>query len=149
MLKKAPFLAAIIFLAASCDNKTIAKPPAITINQLDVIKSKSSASLFMPLLKPLAPHTIGQITWHAKDFLNQTVKIQGYLLKKETGYVIFSDEAAGPITSHDLPVVGSGTGKLQFKQKYILEGKFVAGGLQASNNNPNHLELLNMSQSVK
>ncbi len=99
---------------------------------LDIIKRASS---FLPL------QTIGQVTRHASDFAGQEVKVAGYLIKKETNSLIFSDEAMGVISNFDLPVTGPGIDSVQPKQKYILEGKFIQGGLQSSNNNPYHLEL--------
>src|SRR5579872_245134 len=89
----------------------------------------------------IAPVSIGSVTRHDQNFINQEVKIQGYLLKTEVGYDIFSDEAAGPIGIYDLPVTGQGVDTIVTGQKYILEGQFVSGGLVSSNGNPNHLQL--------
>lgn len=113
---------------------------------LDVIKREQSSDADGAGQLPI--HSIGSVTRHAGDFLNQTVRVQGYVLKKESGYVIFSDEASGSITSYDLPVAGSGTESLQFNQKYALIGKFVHGGLQSSNQNPYHLDLSNQPELV-
>ena len=102
-----------------------------------------------PINNSTAAATIGSVTRHSNNFLNQLVKLQGYLLKKEDGYAIFSDEALGTISSFDLPLTGAGIDSVQYGQKYILQGKFVSGGLQSSNNSPNHLELSNPPQAVK
>ena len=88
-------------------------------------------------------HTIGQITRHAKDFVGKNIKVAGYLIKKETDYLIFSDEAMGAISSFDLPVIGQGVDIVKSGKKYVLEGKFIEGGLQSSNKNLYHLELSN------
>ncbi len=96
----------------------------------------------------LPTHTVGQITRHAKDFVNKNIKVSGYLIKRETGYLIFSDEATGAISSFDLPVTGLGIDLVQSGQKYILEGKFVEGGLESSNKNLYHLELSSKPKSI-
>ncbi len=118
----------------------ITSKPGNGLGQLSVpdgidINKRDSSMQELPL------HTIGQVTRHATDFVGQNVKVAGYLLKKEIGYLIFSDEATGAISSFDLPVTGSGVEMVKSGQKYILEGKFVQGGLQSSNNNLYHLEL--------
>jgi len=99
--------------------------------------------------KVLSLHTIGQITWHPQRFLNQTVRVQGYLLKEEVGYAIFSDEPAGAITKHDLPVIGNDVDNAKPRQKYILQGKFLSKGLKSTNRNPYHLKLFTTPQRVK
>lgn len=86
---------------------------------------------------------IGQVTWHPDDFINQNIHAEGYLLTKESGYAVFSDESSGSVTPHDLAVTGPGLDTLKFKQKYVLEGKFVFGGLESINKSPYHLELSN------
>lgn len=100
----------------------------------------------MDIIKHPQLSSIGSITHQASNFLNQTVKVQGYLLKKENGYAIFSDEPSGAISQYDLPVVGTGVDTVVPNKKYILEGRFVAGGLQSSNGNLNHLELTSPPQ---
>jgi len=112
---------------------------------------KPAPSIGHPLPAPapkevLALHTVGQVTWHAKDFVGKNVRIQGYMIKREAAYVIFSDEATGNVTSHDLPITGKGIGIFKPKQKYIIEGKLVYQGLEASNHNPYHLELSDPSR---
>ncbi len=106
---------------------------------VDIIKRNSSA-VNSPVPN-LTLHTIGQVTRHASDFVGQNVRVEGYLIKKEAGYLIFSDEATGAISSFDLPIVGLGIDTIKSGPKYVLDGKFVEGGLQSSNKNPYHLEL--------
>ena len=89
---------------------------------------------------PLA-HKVGQVTWHPRDFAGQTVTIIGYVLAREAGYILFSDEASGRISVHDLPVAGMGVEDMQVAGKYRIEGVFLRGGLAARNGNPYHLEL--------
>ena len=55
-----------------------------------------------------AVHKVGAVTWHAAKFVGKDVVLEGYVLAKEPGYVLFSDEATGKITAHDLPVTGPG-----------------------------------------
>ncbi len=111
--------------------------------------ARPAASASPTPTRNLPLHTIGQVTWHPKNYINQNVSMQGYLLKREVGYVIFSDEATGPITSHDLPVVGPGIDAVQLGQKYILEGRFIKGGLESSNKSPYHLELSNVPRTTR
>ncbi len=93
-------------------------------------------------------HTIGQVTRHANRFAGQNVKVAGYLIKKEAGYLIFSDETVGAISSFDLPVIGAGIDIVKSGQKYTLEGAFIYGGLKSSNKNLYHLELSNIPQAA-
>ncbi len=120
---------------------------------MDIIKHDSPASnptLTSSVSQIVLPlHMIGQVTRHAQNFASQQVRVQGYLLKKEKGYIIFSDEAGGIISSYDLPVIGQGIDLVEFKKKYILEGRFVKDGLVSSNNNLYHLELTKTPQLVK
>ena len=90
---------------------------------------------------PAIVHKVGAVTWHAGKYLSKPVSVRGYVLALGDGYVLFSDEASGAISAHDLPVTGAGIETMVLKGKYTLEGNFVAGGLKASNGNPNHLEL--------
>jgi|GEM_PF-4629360 len=87
------------------------------------------------------PIRVGAVTWHAKNFVGKEVRVVGFVLKKEKGYILFSDEGTGAVTVGDMPVVGSGVDNMLLKGKYILEGKFVYLGLVASNGNKYHLEL--------
>ncbi len=89
----------------------------------------------------LTAHTVGEVTRHVQSFVGQTVLLRGYLLKKESGYVIFSDEATGSMSNFDLPVTGQGIDLIQPNQAYLVQGVFLGQGLTASNGNPYHLEL--------
>ena len=106
---------------------------------VDIIKHSQPTST--DNASPLPITTIGSVTRHAGNFFNQTIRVEGYLLKKEKGYGIFSDERSGTIGSFDLPVTGAGVDSIGYNKKYLLEGRFVSGGLTSSNGNPNHLEL--------
>jgi hypothetical protein len=88
-----------------------------------------------------AVHKIGAVTRHARQYVGQKVTLTGYLLARETGYVLFSDEPTGKISAHDLPVSGVGLDQLQPMMKYVIEGTFLDHGLQANNGNLYHLEL--------
>ena len=93
-------------------------------------------------------HKVGAVTWHAKTYAAQIVSVRGYVLALEDGYLLFSDEPTGAISAHDLPVEGPGTKAMVLKGKYVLVGRFVAGGLKASNGNPYHLELTMPPQAL-
>jgi len=86
-------------------------------------------------------HTIGHVTWHPAGYVNHVVSMKGYLLKVEKGYVILSDEAGGDISVHDLPVTGPGWDSFLPGKLYLIHGRFVKGGLAASNHDPYHLVL--------
>jgi len=86
-------------------------------------------------------HKIGAVTWHATRFANQDLVLTGYMLERDSGYVLFSDEPNGAISAHDLPVTGVGLDLLQSKVKYILRGHFARGLHPASNGNVYSLEL--------
>ena len=88
-----------------------------------------------------AVHKVGAVTWHAAKFVGKDVVLEGYVLAKEPGYVLFSDEATGKITAHDLPVAGPGADTMQMAKRYVIEGIFLDHGLIASNGSPYHLEL--------
>ena len=88
-----------------------------------------------------AVHKVGAVTWHASKFGGKDVVLEGYVLAKGPGYVLFSDEATGKITAHDLPVTGPGADTMQTKTKYVIEGVFLDQGLYASNGSLYHLEL--------
>jgi hypothetical protein len=89
----------------------------------------------------LVVRKVGQVTWHAPKFVDQNVVLTGYLLAREKDYVLFSDEPGGKISAHDLPVSGPGLDLMLPLKKYVIEGKLLDHGLQASNGNPYHLEL--------
>ena len=86
-------------------------------------------------------HKVGAVTWHPKRYVGRVVDLVGYPLARNRGYALFSDEARGKISAHDLPVVGKGVAGLRTHMRYRIRGKFVRGGLHASNGNPYHLEL--------
>lgn len=89
----------------------------------------------------LPTHAVGEVTRHTAGFVGQTVLLRGYLLKKETGYIIFSDEPTGSISNFDLPITGQGIDLIQPGRAYVVEGTFLDHGLVASNGNTYHLEL--------
>ena len=86
-------------------------------------------------------HRIGPVTWHPKRYVGHELDLAGYPLARHPGYVIFSDEAHGRISAHDLPVTGKAIADLKLHRRYRIRGRFVDGGLEASNGNPYHLEL--------
>ena len=88
-----------------------------------------------------APHRIGSVTWHPKRYAGKVLDLVGYPLVRHDGYVLFSDEAHGAVSAHDLPVVGTDLGKMELHRRYRIQGKFVHGGLVAGNGNPYHLQL--------
>lgn len=101
-----------------------------------------------PATPVVITHKVGAVTWHAKAYAAQIVRVRGYVLALADGYLLFSDEPTGAISAHDLPVTGPGIEKMLLKGKYVLEGRFVAGGLTASNGNPYHLELTSPPQEI-
>lgn len=84
---------------------------------------------------------IGSVTWHPRRYIGQVLDLVGYPLARHDGYVLFSDEAHGRISSHDLPVVGKAVAALELHHRYRIKGRFMRGGIKASNGNPYHLEL--------
>ncbi len=108
---------------------------------LDVIK-RSPAFQASVSSQALPTYTVGEVTRNMGQFVGQSVLLRGYLLKKESGYVIFSDEPTGPISSYDLPVTGQGIDLMQPDQAYLIEGTLFDHGLVASNGSAYHLELL-------
>ncbi len=132
-------------LAKSVNLATPVPSPTPTLSVSLTLTAVSAATP----IPQLTIHTIGQITHHAQNFVNQTLKMQGYLLAIRDGYDIFSDESGGAINPFDLPIRGLGIATVTFKKKYQLYGKFLFGGLTASNNNQYHLELLAPPQLVK
>lgn len=93
-------------------------------------------------------HKVGRVTWHPTGYVGKLLAMKGYLLKVEDGYVLFSDEAGGDISAHDLPVNGVGFDTMKPNTLYLLHGKFLKGGLIASNGNPYHLELTEAPQPL-
>lgn len=85
--------------------------------------------------------SVGQVSRHPQNYVNQPVTVAGYVLKQQNGYAIFSDESTGLIGAYDLPVSGSRVDGLALKQKYTLQGILKYQGLASSNHNPYHLEV--------
>lgn len=108
---------------------------------LDIIMHKLVPVSVVSTEKSLAVHSVGEITRHAKPFIGQKLLIKGYLLKKEKGYIIFSDEPTGAISTFDLPVNGEGNDLIKPNQAYFIEGIFLDRGLVSSNGNSYHFEL--------
>ncbi|MDE2311687.1 MAG: PQQ-binding-like beta-propeller repeat protein [Patescibacteria group bacterium] len=90
---------------------------------------------------PSVTYTVGQVSRHAIDFVNQNVSIAGYVLRQENGYAIISDEASGSLGPYDLPIRGVGVSGLAVGKKYTFVGTLTQGGLDAVNHNSFHLEL--------
>jgi hypothetical protein len=86
-------------------------------------------------------HKVGAVTRHAAKFIGQDVTMRGYLLARESGYILFSDEPGGRIGRYDLPVTGAGIEGIVPGKRFVIEGTFLDHGLTASNGNPDHLEL--------
>jgi len=86
-------------------------------------------------------HKVGAVTRHAAKFIGQDVTMRGYLLARENGYILFSDEPGGRIGRYDLPVSGAGIDQTVPGKRFVIEGRFLDHGLKASNGNPDHLEL--------
>lgn len=89
---------------------------------------------------------VGQVSRHAGNYINKTVKLSGYVLQKVADYIIISDEPSGAVGYYDLPVTGSGIASLGLHAKYIFYGQLKFKGLNASNGNPYHLELYQASE---
>jgi len=111
---------------------------------LDIIKRTNefnTAAEQAPSDVSLPIHKVGEITRHAVGFIGTQVRMEGYLLKKESGYILFSDEPTGAVSKYDLPVTGTGYDTMLPNKKYSIEGMFLDHGLTAQNGNPDHLEL--------
>jgi hypothetical protein len=118
------------------------KPGELSIpDGVDIIM-RSNSSPETPTTGPIL--SVGQVSRHPQKFLNQSVNISGFVLGVENGYVIFSDENSGLIGPYDLPVSGTGVNNLALKQKYTVHGTLKYKGLDASNHNMYHLELINI-----
>ena len=89
----------------------------------------------------VAIHKVGKVTWHPARYVGHSIRLDGYVLVKEAGYVLLSDEATGKVSAHDLPVIGDGVEQMRQGGRYLVEGKFVHGGFKAMNASPYHLEL--------
>jgi hypothetical protein len=93
-------------------------------------------------------YKIGQVTRHARKFVNQGITLTGYLLAQEEGYAIVSDEPRGKISAHDLPVSGAGLDRMRPMKKYVFEGNFLDHGFKAINGSRYHLELVAAPQEA-
>jgi hypothetical protein len=92
---------------------------------------------------------VGEVTRHARQFVDRDVVLIGYLLVREKNYVLFSDEPRGKVSVHDLPVSGEALDQMQSMTKYLIEGKFLDHGLEASNGSRYHLELTAEPRTAK
>ncbi|MDE2031166.1 MAG: hypothetical protein KGI58_02840, partial [Patescibacteria group bacterium] len=72
---------------------------------------------------------IGQVSRHTDNYVNKSVTLTGYVISKENGYAIFSDESNGSVGYYDLPVSGPGVGNFALKQKYTFQGVLKYKGL--------------------
>ena len=99
------------------------------------------------LARPI--HSVGAVTWHATRYAGKVVEMKGYLLRRHKGYVLFSDEPSGGVSSHDLPVTGAGIDTIKPRWEYLITGRFVKGGLKAANHTPYHLELLGLPKVIR
>ncbi len=115
-------IAAAALLSSRSAAGTTAYPRIAAVHSmLDLTATSTSSTAKLPPI-----HTVGEITWHAKGYLGTDVRIRGYLLGKEGGDGILSDEKTGSITPHDLLVTGPGVANMQLGQKFILEGLLIA-----------------------
>ncbi|MHB8660804.1 MAG: hypothetical protein ACYC75_02615 [Minisyncoccota bacterium] len=103
---------------------------------LSIIEGTSSAAV----VASSVVHTVGEITRHATQYVGQMLTIQGYVLQKNAGYVLLSDEPTGPVGPYDLPSTGSLLDTLSPGVSYTFSGAFLGQGLTASNGNPDHFE---------
>ena len=101
----------------------------------------SAIAATRPAMADEVVHKVGKVTWHPDGYVGKVIALKGYLLVRDKGYVLFSDEASGAVSAHDLPVSGVGYDTMLPDTEYLLHGTFVKGGLTASNGNPYHLEL--------
>ncbi|OIQ66872.1 hypothetical protein GALL_515550 [mine drainage metagenome] len=85
-------------------------------------------------------HKVGKVTWHPAGYVGKDVAMVGYVLVSKPDYILFSDEAKGAVSRHDLPVTGAGIDTMKHGLKYLLHGRFVKGQTFA-NGSPYHLEL--------
>lgn len=110
------------------------------------------AALALALASPalaLPIHSVGAVTWHPTHYAGKVVAMRGYLLRQGKGYILFSDEPSGAVSRHDLPVDGAGYDHIKPNRRYLIEGKFIKGGLSASNGNPYHLVLTAPPKELK
>jgi hypothetical protein len=87
------------------------------------------------------PLKVGMVTRHAQGFVGHHVLLSGYLLARDTGYILFSDEPRGRISRYDLPVAGAGIDQMMPRKRYVIEGEFLDRGFAAGNGSRYQLEL--------
>ncbi len=103
---------------------------------LDIIGTSHDTSSM-----PQQTYSVGYVMRHAQNLVGQQIQIQGYVLKDEGSYFMFSDESSGSISPNDLPVIKFDSSVLNAGQKYSFVGKLVSGGLNAVNKNIYHFEV--------
>jgi hypothetical protein len=162
LVRRAAALSLVLLAAAACQktpNSSGQQPNSApaensTQNQTSQMQTNSQTSKALSALPQTQSaqvsvdpkiYLVGNITFHAANFVNKYIKITGYIIARENGYIIFSDEKIDTPNPHDLPVTGSGLDKILPLHKYVLSGQFVYGGLVASNNNPYHFEVFNIT----
>ncbi len=112
----------------------------------DVRKTPETA----PVVSASDVPSVGYVTrHHAAELVNTEIKVPGYMIKNLGTYIIVSDEKVDVPNPHDLPVMGTGISRIVPLKKYLFTGKFVKGGLNASNKNPYHLELIVAPEPLK
>ena len=87
------------------------------------------------------PLKVGTVSRHASGYAGKQVSIVGYVLARENGYVLVSDEPGGRIGHYDLPVTGAALADLKPRVRYVFQGELLDHGLKAVNGDPVHLEL--------
>lgn len=87
------------------------------------------------------PQTVGSVTHHASEFLGMNVTLKGYVLEKQSGYVILSDEPSGSLSSYDLPVFGNGIDQMQQGVAYVVQGTFATSTTPTRNGSTFRLQL--------
>jgi len=87
------------------------------------------------------PLKVGAVTRHAERFVGQHVLLSGYLLARDAGYILFSDEPRGKISRYDLPVAGPGIDQIMPTKRNLIEGEFLDRSVAASNGSQYQLEL--------
>jgi hypothetical protein len=118
-------------------------PDGLDIIKRDSVSATSTSNSPLPISTPPA-QSVGSVTRHAASYIGKSVVLQGYLLKSETGDIIFSDEPTGSISIYDLPVTGNGITSIVAKHEYLLQGTFIKQSLPASNGSTYRLELSNI-----
>src|SRR5258708_37304141 len=122
-------IASVLLLASACNkpkNPVIQTPPS---TPAVIVPAKQPMKEALPLP---ALHTGGQVSWHPGGFINQRVRVRGYLLKTEKGYILFSDESSRPITLHDLPVTVVGMQNLKTTPTNELLATFLDQALTST-----------------